>query len=424
MSAKTINLNHITKIEGHAHLSLGIENGEVKTCELQAAEGARFFEGIVRDRPPQEAFEITSRICGICSTAHVMAALSAGDKAVGVKSSEQTWLMRRLLNNAERIRSHAAHLYFLALPDYLGYESAIAMVPEHGAAVRKALRLLKIGNDMTFILGGRVMHPVSAAVGGWRKLPTGAELKTMRSWMDEALPIAEETFDLFNSLEQPKFKKEIQHVALKHDKEFPNVYGDVAVGGKRFQQQDYADALKEERREYSNANFCTMNAKPVMVGTLSRLYHNHALLHRKAQPFFKRSNVAENWDNPFYNNLAQAVETVHVVHEVIDLLEGFEPKKEPIKEGKRYGRGVGIVEAPRGIVIHDYTANEKGIITDANIITPTAHNLYEMQEAIRQFVPTILHLEKERLILEIEKLIRSYDPCFSCACHFLEVKWA
>lgn len=423
MKTGTINLKHITKIEGHAHLSLGIENGKVQACELQAAEGARFFEGIVRNRPPHEAFEITSRICGICSTAHVMAAVSAGDKCVGVTPSEQTWVLRRLHNNAERIRSHAAHLYFLALPDYLGYESALAMVPEHGAAVRKALRLLKIGNDMAHLLGGRVMHPISAAVGGWRKVPTVETLKQICGWMGEALPIAEETFDLFNSLEQPKFKKEIQHVALKHDKEFPNVYGDVAVGGKRYSQEKYRDTIHEERREYSNATFCTMGGKPVMVGTLSRLYHNHALLHRKAQPFFKKSKIVEHWDNPFYNNLAQAVETVHVVHETMELLDSFEPKKEPIKEDKKYGRGVGIVEAPRGIVMHDYTCNDKGIITDATIITPTAHNLYEMQEAIRQFVPTILHLEKEKLILEIEKLIRSYDPCFSCACHFLEVKW-
>ncbi len=423
MSADTISLKHITKIEGHAHLELGIDNREVTKCELQAAEGARFFEGIVRNRPPQEAFKITSRICGICSTAHVMAAVAAGDKCVGVKSSDQTWIMRRLHNNSERIRSHAAHLYFLALPDYLGFESALAMVPKHGAAVKKALRMLKIGNDMAHIIGGRVMHPISQAVGGWRKLPTREEIKQMRGWMDETLPIVVETFDLFNSLETPDFRKDIQHVALKHDTEFPNVYGDVAVNDKRFTQEEYAEVIKEERREYANATFCTMNDKPVMVGTLSRLYHNHELLHKDAQTFFKKSKIAENWDNPFYNNIAQVVESAHIVYETMELLDTFEPKREPILEGKDYQRGIGIVEAPRGIVMHDYTVGKNGLISDANIITPTAHNLYEMQEAVRQFVPSVLDLEKDQIIIEIEKLIRSYDPCFSCACHFLEVNW-
>lgn len=421
MADRIIRLEHITKIEGHAKLVIGIENESVTVCELSSVEGSRYFEGIVRNHSPEEAFEITSRICGICSSAHVLASISAAEKALSIVPSGQTLVLRRLLNTAERIRSHTAHLYFLALPDYLGYGSALEMVPEHRDAVKKALKLMKTGNDMNTAIGGRVMHPVSAAVGGWRRLPDNETLSRIKNSLNEALPVAYETFDLFNGLEYPKFRRERELFSLIHDREYPQIYGNIGNERHCFTPENYRDKILEKREDYSTANFCNFEGKSYMVGALSRLRNNQKQLHREARPLLNKARI--DWLNPFHNNLAQAIETVHVIHEAIEMLDGLEPVKEPLVQAKSFGRGVGAIEAPRGILIHDYTLNDKGIIKDANIITPTAHNLLDIQENIRSFVPTILHLEKEQIVLGIEKLIRAYDPCFSCASHFLEVEW-
>ena len=177
---KEITLNHITKIEGHAKLNLSMEGGKVTKCELSATEGSRYFEGIVRGRKYYEAHEMTSRICGICSCAHVIAALSAVEDALGVQISEQTYKLRELLTLGERIRSHATHLYFLALPDYLGYESALAMAPKYGKELKSALAMMKAGNGIIRLLGSRDLHPVSATVGGWLKLPKQEQIDENR----------------------------------------------------------------------------------------------------------------------------------------------------------------------------------------------------------------------------------------------------
>jgi coenzyme F420-reducing hydrogenase alpha subunit len=421
---KEITLNHITKIEGHARLELNIDEGNVTKCELSAVEGARYFEGIVVGRHFDEAHEMTSRICGICSSAHVLAAIMAVEDACGFEPSQQTKDLRVLLTLAERIRSHATHLYFLALPDYLGYESALAMAGKYKEELKHALHLMKVGNHMVKVIGGRDLHPVSATVGGWLKLPSTDEIKAVIKDLKAVKQDAIDTCNLFFGLTHPVFESKALSCSLMSPAEYPVLDGDFGSKGFSFPKEEYRKHIEEKRRDYSNANFVTVNNQRYMVSALARLNMANDQLSKTARELLERSGITIPSKNPFHNNIAQAIELVHCIEHAIDILENIKLVPEQVVQIKpRAGIGVGALEVPRGTLWHEYEIDATGKILHANIITPTAQNLYNMQEDIRMFVPKIATKSKEEIILEVEKLIRSYDPCFSCSAHFLEVDW-
>ncbi|HLD86620.1 MAG TPA: Ni/Fe hydrogenase subunit alpha [Candidatus Nanoarchaeia archaeon] len=425
--SKSITLNHITKIEGHAKLNLGIEKNKVTRCELSATEGSRYFEGIVIGRNYTEAHELTSRICGICSCAHVIAAITAIENAIGFIPSKQTIMLRELMTLGERIRSHATHLYFLALPDYVGYESALAMIPKFKPQLNNALLLMKHGNRIIKTLAARDLHPVSATVGGWLKLPTEEQFTAMLHDLEALREPANATVKLFSSLEYPSFDTSGEMGGLKDAKKYAMLGGTFASEFISFSPNDYRRYLTEEHREYSSSNFVTLKGNTFMVGALSRFNLSARQLHPKAQAWVKKSKLRLPSENPYLNNLAQAIEMVHCIEEGIILCkkmlrEGINQERHAVPKPKA-GVGVGAIEVPRGTLWHEYAIDSKGRIVNANIITPTAQNLFNIQEDIRNVVPGIVHKKKEEIIMDIEKLIRSYDPCFSCSAHFLEVKW-
>jgi coenzyme F420-reducing hydrogenase alpha subunit len=421
---KTITLNHITKIEGHASLNLGIRRGKVTRCELSATEGARYFEGIVRDRRYYEAHEMTSRICGICSCAHVIAAISAIEDALGYKPTKQTKFLRELLTLGERIRSHATHLYFLALPDYVGYDSALAMAKKYRKELQNALNLMKTGNTIIKLLGARDLHPVSATVGGWLKFPNQEEISEIKKNLISVKDDAVKTCKLFFSLKYPDFVTEGRWSCLVDPKQYAILDGMFCSRNLCMNKNNYRKMLKEHRVSYSNANFVTVRNERYMVGALSRLNGNNKQLSKNAKKLLKKSKIKLPSKNPYHNNIAQAIEIVHCVENAIEICSKLEIKNEQVDKLKlKASKGVGAIEVPRGTLWHEYTLNNKGIITDADIITPTVQNLLNIQEDIREFVPSVIHKKKKDIIMDIEKLIRSYDPCFSCSAHFLEVKW-
>lgn len=425
--AKTIKLEHITKIEGHANLTLSIDKGEVKKCELGSIEGSRYFEGILRGRHCTEAPEIVSRICGICSCIHYLTSVQAVENALGIKVSEQTRLLRELILLGERIRSHAAHLYFLALPDYLGAESALALGPKYQKDIARALKLTKLGNELITAIGGREMHPVSAQVGGMTKLPSQEHLDDLRRKLQEIQADAIATGKLFAKIKNPKFESPTEYFSLQDGSTIPILDGDLTSQENSFKKTEYADYLEEYHEPYSTANFVVKKDKRYMVGSMSRLNNNYRFLSKNAKKIVAEAKIKFPLTNPFMNNIAQAIELVHSVDRAVEICRKLKLEhEEPFDASKvkfKKSRGIGIGEAPRGILVHDYEINDKGEITKANIITPTVHNLLNMQEDIRAFLPSLLKLPENKLVLEIEKLIRSYDPCFSCSSHFLRVKW-
>ena len=422
--SKSITLNQITKIEGHAKLNLGIEKSTVTKCELSAVEGSRYFEGIVRGRHYFEAHEITSRICGICSCAHVIAALMAVEDALGCAPSEQSKVLRTLLTLGERIRSHATHLYFLALPDYLGYESALAMASMHKPKLKRALRIIKAGNDVIRLLGARDLHPVSATIGGWLKLPSQKDIEELGKRLKSVKDDAVSTCRLFFQLEYPDFQSDTECFSLVDKNSYAVLDGKFSSETSSFDRHNYREFLNEYHKPYSTANFVVRSSHRYMVGALSRLNNNHSKLGKDAKKMLRSSKIRLPSKNPFLNNIAQAIELVHCIDEAASICKSLEIRHEEApKLQPKLGTGVAAIEVPRGTLWHEYTIDSNGIIKNANIITPTAQNLLNIQEDIRKFVPSIMRLKKEKIVAQIEKLIRGYDPCFSCSSHFLEVNW-
>ncbi len=422
--AKTIKLDHITKIEGHANLTVSIDGETVKKCELAAVEGSRYFEGILRGRKCYEAPEITSRICGICSCIHTICSVQAVENALGIKPTEQTKMLRELMVLGERIRSHAAHLYFLALPDYLGYESALAMASSHKKELAAALNMTKLGNEMVSVIGGRELHPVSAQVGGMTKLPTQEQIDDLRRKLQETHQDAELTASLFSKIKYPQFENQTEYFSLSTGTDYPIITGDLVSQNARFKKEEYQKYFEEYHELDSTSNFVVREDKPYLVGALSRLNNNYKLLSKSAKRFVSDLKLKFPVTNPFMNNFAQAVELVQFFDMAIDITRRIKIQEEKPAELKfKKSRGIAAVEAPRGLLFHDYEINEKGEITKANIITPTCQNLLNMQDDIRKFIPSVAKLGEKKIVMEIEKLIRSYDPCFSCSTHFLTVNW-
>ncbi|MBR9676497.1 Ni/Fe hydrogenase subunit alpha [Candidatus Woesearchaeota archaeon] len=420
-----IKLNHICKVEGHANLELEIEGSRVKKCNLEAVEGSRFFEGLIIGRKYDDISEMVSRICGICSVGHTVVSLKATENAFGVKVTRQTEVLRELMTIGERIRSHATHLYFLCLPDYAGYSSALDMAPKYKKEIGRALEIVKVGNKLVRVIGGREMHPFTSIVGGFTKSINQEEKEDLIKSLKTILPEATKTFDLFSKLKYPSLNRDREHMSLKQIDEFPLLSG-IIVSDKGFNTSPntYASFIKENFDLYSTSKFALKDNKEFVVGALSRLNNNYKLLEGSADRLLKKSGVKIPNNNPFINIVAQAVELVHWVEQGIVLLEKTEFFEEaPVNFKPKKSRGVATIEVPRGLLYHYYEYDKSGHITKANIITPTVQNLKSMESDIRILVSQILNKKKEDIILDVEKLIRAYDPCFSCSTHFLRVKW-
>jgi sulfhydrogenase subunit alpha len=422
--SKRIVLEEMTKVEGHATLALSISNGRVEQCELRTVEGSRYFEGILLRRRYNEASEIASRICGICSCAHTLCAIQAIENALGLAVSEQTLALRTLLTLGERIRSHATHLLFFALPDYVGSPSALTMALERRPDMERGLRLMKAGNETIRVIGGRDLHPVSATVGGFLKVPSPTDVEALKVRLERAKPAAVATAELFNTLSYPELHHRAEHFSLHSDETYAALSGRIRSADREFDQEEYDHFLTEYHTPDHTANFVVREGRTYMVGALSRIANNIDRLSPDARRLAQSGPLLEGLDNPFYNNIAQAVEMVHCVDEALRILGELQPRPEPVPDiPLRAGRGVAAIEVPRGTLWHEYMLDSAVYITRANIITPTAQNLRSMEEDLRILLPTVAHLDREAIVAAAEQLIRAYDPCFSCAAHFLRVKW-
>jgi sulfhydrogenase subunit alpha len=345
------------------------------------------------------------------------------ENALGLEPSEQTHDLRVLLTMGERIRSHAAHLYFLALPDYLGAPNAVAIAADKPDAVKMAVAIMKAGNDMVRTIGGRDMHPESCTVGGWLHFPSQQKLDELRARLETLRPGAVDTAKLFNSLPYPDFHHGAEHFSLHNEKEYISLKGTIKSENNEFKREDYLNFVKEYHEPDMTANFVVREGHTYMVGSLSRVVNNFDQLTPEAKDLAKAGKLMDNLDNPYYNNVAQGVELVAAVDQAIEMLGRMKPRIEPLVEVKPHAcRGVGTVEVPRGTLWHEYELDDTGHITHGNIITPTAQNLRSIEDDIRLMLPSVAGMPKAEMADALEKLIRSYDPCLSCAAHFLRIE--
>ena len=313
-----ITLNHITKIEGHASLDLKIERGKVKVCKLGSTEGARFFEGIIVGKSYDEAYEICSRICGICSCGHTVCGLRALENALGVKVTKQTELLRELITIGERIRSHLSHLYFFVLPDYMGFESALVMIPKYKKEVTTAIRIIHLGNDLVSAIGGRDMHPFASVPGGFSQIPSNEKLKDIAKKLKAERKNIIEIIKFFSKLKYPKFEGTDSFLALKEKDEFSLHDGKLVSNYElKVKPEDYKKYLEEYIVLHSSAKFAVVEGREYMTGALARINLNFKNLNKDVKKLIKESGISFPSKNPFHNNFAQALEVLHWVDKAI-----------------------------------------------------------------------------------------------------------
>ncbi|MFA5142159.1 MAG: Ni/Fe hydrogenase subunit alpha [Candidatus Woesearchaeota archaeon] len=417
---RTIKLDHVTKIEGHAKLHIRIDKGEVKEASLNIFEGSRYFEGILKNKLWNDLPNISSRICGVCSPVHTLTSVKAIENAFGVRVSPQTSLLRELINIGGLIQSHVLHLYFLTLPDYTGHSSALDMLPKYKPEIEKALRIKRAGNAMVNVLGGRDIHPIAVIPGGISRIPDQKAVDTLLTQLLAVQKDAKETVELFSELNYPHFEHQKLLVALGGGAYFDSSDIVACQEDKCFQTKDYEQHFKEFFQEDSTAEFVMKDGKSYMVGALSRLYNNKDQLSNYSIKLADK--LLKHKFSPYMNNIAQAIEVHEGVRRSIEILENMKLKQEsPKLITPKASIGVGASEAPRGILFHKYKFDKDGKCTYANITTPTSQNLLNLQESIKIYLPTILNKSKDEIKLELEKLIRAYDPCISCSTHFLEL---
>ncbi|MGM5487927.1 MAG: Ni/Fe hydrogenase subunit alpha [Nanobdellota archaeon] len=418
-----LTIDHITKVEGHGKLYINIDKGEVECVQMEIFEGARYFESLVKGRNYTEVPDITSRICGICSQSHLLCALYAIEDAMKIRISPQTQQLRELMMLGSLIQSHVLHLYFLALPEYLGFDNALQMAKKHKKTVERALRLKRFANDIVTTIGGREIHSITPVVGGFTRVPSQEDIKSLLNKFKAHKEDFEETTKLFAKLKYPKFERKTQYLALRDNNKINYVKGKLVSDGFATTVKNYHKHIKEQVVNYSNTKCVTLKDKDFMVGSLARINLNKTLLSRNAKRLINQSTIKFPSNNPYHNNAAQAFELIDFYDKAVALLNQLKIKDEEPKTKFQAGHGFAAIEAPRGLLFHEYEIDAKGIIKQANIIAPTTQNLKNIEEDIKELLPQIMKKTKSQktILEESEKLVRAYDPCISCSTHFLEI---
>jgi coenzyme F420-reducing hydrogenase alpha subunit len=422
---KNIEVPALARVEGEGGLYIGLENGKAVEIRLDIYEPPRFFEGFLKDRFLQEVPDITARICGICPVAYQMSSAYALENALGVKISPQARALRRLMYCGEYIESHALHIYMLQAPDLLGKESALELAADAPEIVKTALRLKKIGNELLKAIGGRSVHPVNVCVGGFYSWPDAKSLKALLPDLEWGLNAALDTVKLALTLHYPFLEIDYEFVALHHPDEYGVIEGEIwSSKGRKLSIAEYETGYIEEHVKHSNAlHSHTVDSNTYLVGPLARLNLNHEQLMPNAKKALADSGIQLPLKNPYKSLIARAIELVHFYEEAIQLIKEYKPTGPAHVELKlKAGEGAGATEAPRGLLYHRYKIDGNGMVQFAKITPPTAQNLPRIEADLFALTPRIVNMPEAEATLTAEHLVRSYDPCISCATHFLKLE--
>jgi len=425
---RTIKVDALARVEGEGALYVRTSRGRVADVRLRIYEPPRFFEAFLRGRAFTEAPDITARICGICPVAYQMSACLAMEDACGTSVDGQLRALRRLLYCGEWIQSHALHVYMLHAPDFLGYPSIVEMARDHLAAVQRGLALKQTGNELMRLLGGREVHPINVRVGGFYRVPRPRELAGIAERLKRARDAALETVRWAAGFEFPEFEQPYEFVALRAARgpgqpaEYPIDGGRiVSSGGLDLGAAEYGDHFVEEQVPHSNALHSRLRARGAyLVGPLARYSLNFDALSPPAKEAAREAGLGPVCRNPFRSIVVRSVEIVYACDEALRLIGQYEAPERPFVEVvPRAATGHGCTEAPRGIPYHRYTIDAAGAISDARIVPPTSQNQAQIEDDLRGVVQRSLTLPDDRLTLRCEQAVRNYDPCISCATHFL-----
>ena len=426
MHSFDITIESISKIEGHTDLDVRVRKGKVEYVKLKISENKRFYTQAIRGKPAINAPYLMSRICGTCSIAHLLACIQAVENAMNIRPSEQTILLRKLAMYGLYIRDHALHLYMFSLPDVLGKDSILSFDennPKEHQLIHDCFDVKAVGNALSVLAAGKAVHAPFPSVGGHSKIPTKNEqLELVRKLQTIRKPILD-LIEIYMP-EYFNFSNETDYISLTSP-DYNFYTGDYICSNKQvcIPKEKFIEHLHHKVIPYSQASGYDFEGETYMVGSLARLNLNEKYLHANTKRDAKKALKIFPSKNTFHNNLAQAIEILHSIDSSIDILKNTDFKEEPINAPIRAGKGVGIVEAPRGSLYYLVEVDKEGKIINGDIVVPTGQNQINIEQDIKKLVQ--LHLEKplEIIQLEIEKLIRAYDPCMSCAAHFLKINF-
>jgi len=422
-----VRTNYVTRVEGHGHIWAEVKNGKLENCRLEIVESPRMFESFVRGREWWELPWITCRICGICSHSHMLTSLRAVEDALDVEISEQTYILRTLVDDAEQLESHILHVAYLVAPDLFNAPSVIPLAESHPELVKAALRLKRMANDILLITTGHEVHSMRMVVGGFTMWPTKAELEHIKQLVDDRMDdvmllvnVVAENADKF-----PAFTRETEYISLKHDKEFPFYDGKTCSSDtkKTYDNSEYQSVTNEYVVPWSTCKRSKFQRKSYAVGALARCNNNPELITGLAKKVADMFGYKAPSYNPYFNNVAQLIEIALCLERtkrLCDELLKRGPDKEPVPEIKvKAGRGIGITEAPRGILMHDYTFDKTGKCIEANGVIPTNQNTGNLEDDMKDLVPWLVDQGKgpDDIQFYLEMLMRAYDPCISCSVH-------
>ncbi|MBW9248033.1 MAG: Ni/Fe hydrogenase subunit alpha [Acidithiobacillus ferriphilus] len=415
----------LARVEGEGALDLEVHDGRIQTLRLRIFEPPRLFEKFLEGREYQEIPDMVARICGICPVAYQMSAVHAIEGIFGLAPGPWVRAMRRVFYCGEWIQSHSLHIHLLAAPDFLGYSNVSEMARAHPDVVRRGLALQALGNEIIRFFGGRSVHPVGARVGGFHRAPSRAEVAVLQEQVRAALPEAAALVAWTAALNLPDDPQDFVSVALRHRDEYPMNEGRiVSSDGLDMPIADYESHFREHQEPHSTALYAALDGRPYLVGPLARLNLNLDRLHTPVREALGRTGIAFPSRNMFHSIVARAAEIHYALLEASRLLEDYtEPEAPFVPAVPRSGIAYGCTEAPRGLLWHRYDLDAAGQVLHARIVPPTSQNQARIEADLRHALETLgLDRDDETLRQQAEMVIRNYDPCISCATHFLTVR--
>lgn len=422
---RLIKVEALTRVEGEGGLFVRLVGDRIEEVQLTIFEPPRLFEALLRGRKLEEVPDITARICGICPVAYQMSSVHALEAALGITITEDIRRLRRLLYCGEWIESHALHMHLLHAPDFLGYDSGLDMAKDFPNEVQRGLRLKKHGNQLLEVLGGRAIHPINVAVGGFYRAPRSDELTPLIPDFEWGLQAAVETTRWLATLEFPDFTRAYDMISLAHPDEYPMNEGRVAsTTGASWDVTDYEQEFHEDHVAHSTALQSSRGARQASyhVGPLARVNLNRDRLSPTARRIADEIKFETPCLNPFRSIIARGLELIHAYEEALDILCTYRPPTiSRVTYEPRAGEGCAATEAPRGLIYHRYKVDAAGLVTFAKIVPPTSQNQRQIEDDLRDYLPLILSDDDAVTARHCERLVRCYDPCISCSTHFLKL---
>jgi len=425
---RELNVEALARVEGDGGITVTLDGDKVKSVTLDIHEGPRLIEQLVRGMTPADDINVTPRICAICTLSHRYAAIRALEKSLGITPPEKAQLTRELMMLGENVESNSLHTFLLALPDFLGYPSAVAMLGDYPEDVTRALRLKKFGNHVMTVTSGRIVHGENPILGGFGKYPSKKHLEEIKAKAQELVPDAIRDVELFGSLKYPKYSEaDMTFMSVDAPRNQYGFAGDSILisNGKKASAEDYKKLTNERVVSHSFAKRSLYQNSTFTVGANARMVNMGRRLDGEAADLFKK-HFDERWTrNPLMNNLAQAIEMLWSLEHMPDMCDRVASLDDPpiAKPTRQTGSGTGAVEAPRGTLYHHYEVKD-GLIDVADIITPTAQNLDDIEVHMKLTAEKMLAEKKtdEEVKLGLEIVARAYDPCISCATHLVTLK--